>query len=46
MIQPNLKGADFIILKIFSPKNLAKNLASSAQTSVSFCKNYNHNIGF
>jgi hypothetical protein len=28
--------------KIFSPKNLA----FFAQTTASFCKNFNHNIGF
>jgi hypothetical protein len=35
-----------MILEIFSPKNLAKMFAFFAQTSVSFCKNCDHNIGF
>jgi hypothetical protein len=38
-------GTDVMILKIFSPKNLAKILAFLAQTTASFCKNCNHNIG-
>jgi hypothetical protein len=37
---------DVMILKIFSPKNLAKIFAFFAQTTVSFCKNCYHNIGF
>jgi hypothetical protein len=37
---------DVMILKIFSPKNLAKILAFFAQTTASFCKNCDHNIGF
>jgi hypothetical protein len=32
-------GIDVMILKIFSPKNLAKILAFFAQTTASFCKN-------
>jgi hypothetical protein len=32
-------GTDVMILKIFSPKNLAKILAFFAQTTASFCKN-------
>jgi hypothetical protein len=32
-------GADVMILKIFSPKNVAKILAFFAQTTASFCKN-------
>jgi hypothetical protein len=32
-------GTDVMILKIFSPKNLAKNWRFFAQTNASFCKN-------
>jgi hypothetical protein len=39
-------GTDVMIFKIFSPKNLAKIFAVFAQTTVSFCKNCDHNIGF
>jgi hypothetical protein len=39
-------GINVMILKIFSPKNLAKILAFFAQTTASFCKNCDHNIGF
>jgi hypothetical protein len=39
-------GTNVMILKIFSPKNLAKMFAFFAQTIVSFCKNCDHNIGF
>jgi hypothetical protein len=39
-------GTDVMILKIFSPKNLAKILALFAQATASFCKNCDHNIGF
>jgi hypothetical protein len=35
-----------MILKIFSPKNLAKILAGFAPTTASFCKNCDHNIVF
>jgi hypothetical protein len=35
-----------LFLKIFSPKNSAKKLAVFAQTTASFCKNYDHYIGF
>jgi hypothetical protein len=35
-----------MILKIFSPKNLAKIFAFFAQTTVSFGKNCYRNIGF
>jgi hypothetical protein len=35
-----------MILKIFSPKKLAKIFAFFAQTTASFCKNCDHNIGF
>jgi hypothetical protein len=35
-----------MIFKIFLPKNLAKKLACFAQTTSSFCKNCDHNIGF
>jgi hypothetical protein len=35
-----------MILKTFSPKNLAKTMAFFAQTTASFCKNCYHNIGF
>jgi hypothetical protein len=38
-------GTDVMIVKIFSPKNLAKFFAFFAQTTVSFCKNCDHNIG-
>jgi hypothetical protein len=39
-------STDVAILKIFSPKNLAKKLAFFAQTNASFCKNCDYNIGF
>jgi hypothetical protein len=39
-------GADGMIVKIFSPKNLAKILAFFAQATVSFCKKCDRNIGF
>jgi hypothetical protein len=39
-------GTDVMIFKIFSPKNLATFFAFFAQTTVSFCKNCDHNIGF
>jgi hypothetical protein len=39
-------GTDVMILKIFSPKILAKIFAFFAQTTASFCKNFDHNIGF
>jgi hypothetical protein len=35
-----------MIFKKFSPKNLAKISAFFAQTTASFCKNCDHNIGF
>jgi hypothetical protein len=35
-----------MIFKIFSPKNLANFFAFFAQTTVSFCKNCDQNIGF
>jgi hypothetical protein len=35
-----------MILKIFSPKNLAKFFAFFPHTTVSFCKNCDQNIGF
>jgi hypothetical protein len=35
-----------MILKIFSPKNLAKILALFAQTTDSFGKKCDHDIGF
>jgi hypothetical protein len=41
----NGPGTDGMILKIFSPKKLAKIFAFFAQTTVSFCKNCDHNIG-
>jgi hypothetical protein len=41
-----LSGTDVMILKIFSPKNLAKILAFFAQTTARFCKNCDHDIGF
>jgi hypothetical protein len=39
-------GTDVMIFEIFSQKNLAKIFAFFAQTTVSFCKNCDHNIGF
>jgi hypothetical protein len=39
-------GTVVMIFKIFSPKNLAKIFAFFAQTTVSFCKNCDQNIGF
>jgi hypothetical protein len=39
-------GTDVMIFRIFSPKNLAKKLAFFAQTTASFCKNCDNNIGF
>jgi hypothetical protein len=39
-------GTDVMIFKIFSPKNLAKILAFFAQTTASFCKKFDLNIGF
>jgi hypothetical protein len=41
-----MQGDQGPIFKIFSPKNLAKKLAFFAQTTASFCKNFDHNIGF
>jgi hypothetical protein len=35
-----------MILKILSPKKLAKKLAFFAQTTASFCKKFDCNIGF
>jgi hypothetical protein len=35
-----------MIFEIFSPKNLAKKYSVLAQTTASFCKNFDHNIGF
>jgi hypothetical protein len=35
-----IPGTDVIILKIFSPKKLAKLLAYFAQTAATFCKNW------
>jgi hypothetical protein len=35
-----------MIFKIFSTKNLAKILEFFAETTASFCKNCDHNIGF
>jgi hypothetical protein len=35
-----------MIFSISLPKNLAKKLAFFAQTTASFCKNCDHNIGF
>jgi hypothetical protein len=35
-----------MILKIFSPKNLAKILAFFAQPTASFSQKCDHNIGF
>jgi hypothetical protein len=39
-------GTTAMILKLFSPKNVAKILAFFAQTTVTFCKKIDHNIGF
>jgi hypothetical protein len=39
-------GTDVIIFNIVSPKNLAKILAFFSQTTASFCKKIDHNIGF
>jgi hypothetical protein len=35
-----------MILKLFSPKNLAKILAFFARSTVTFCKKNYHNIGY
>jgi hypothetical protein len=35
-----------MILKIFSPKILAKKMEFFAQTTLSFCKKIDHTIGF
>jgi hypothetical protein len=35
-----------MILKIVSPKKLVKRIAFFAQTTVSFCKDCDHNTGF
>jgi hypothetical protein len=42
----DLPRTDGTILKIFSPKNLAKIIAFFAQTTVRFCKKCDHNMGF
>jgi hypothetical protein len=39
-------GINVMVFQIFSPQNLAKKLAFFAQTTASFCKNCDHNIGF
>jgi hypothetical protein len=40
-------GTDVMILKIFSPKNLAKKSAFLTQNKAKLCmQNYYHNIGF
>jgi hypothetical protein len=39
-------GTNVMIFKIFSPKIFAKNFAFFAQTTVSFCKNCDHNNVF
>jgi hypothetical protein len=39
-------GTDVMILKIFSPKNLAKILAFFTQTTASFLQKFDHNIDF
>jgi hypothetical protein len=46
LLYPKLSGTDALIFKIFSPKNLAKILAFFAQTTASFSKKCDHNIGF
>jgi hypothetical protein len=42
----NALVTDVMILKIFSPKNLAKILAFLTQSKARFFKNCDHNIGF
>jgi hypothetical protein len=39
-------GTDVMVFKIFSTKNLAKILAFFDQTTATFCKNCDNNIGF
>jgi hypothetical protein len=46
MLYEEKSGTDVMIFKIFLPKNLAKKLALFAQTTASFRKNCDHNIGF
>jgi hypothetical protein len=41
-----IPGTDGMILKIFSPNNLAKILAFFARTTVPFLSNIDHKIGF
>jgi hypothetical protein len=41
-----IAGTDVMIFKILSPKKLAKKLTFFAQTTSSFCKNCDQNIGF
>jgi hypothetical protein len=42
----NRAGTDVLILKIFSPKHLAKYLAFFTQNPVNSFKKLNHNIGY
>jgi hypothetical protein len=42
----DLSGTDVMIFLIFSAKNLAKIWAFFAQTTASFCKNFDRDIGF
>jgi hypothetical protein len=44
--RPGWLGTDVMIFKIFLSKNLAKILAFFAQITASFCKKFDHNIGF
>jgi hypothetical protein len=39
-------GTNVMIFEIFSPKNSAKKSSGFAQNTASFCKNFDHNIGF
>jgi hypothetical protein len=39
-------GTDVMILKIFSPKKIAKKLAFLTNNKAKLCKNFDHNIGF
>jgi hypothetical protein len=41
-----IAGTDVMIFKILSPKKIAKKLTFFAQTTASFCKHCDQNIGF
>jgi hypothetical protein len=43
--QSNLPGTDVMILKIFSPKKIAKKLAFLTHNKAKLCKKFDHNIG-